>query len=54
MTRRRAAQILRRFEEWVRADEMRGCAHPDIRDDIHNGYRAARERMLTRLMKVDR
>src|SRR3546814_17611841 len=53
MIRRAAAQVLRHFEDWVRADEMRGCAHPDDRDDISNGYLAARERMLARLTKVD-
>lgn len=51
MTRRSAAQIVQHFEQWVRADEFRGASHPDIRDDIHEGYKRARERMLAHLMK---
>lgn len=52
MKRAAAAQILRHFEEWVRVDEMRGCAHPDDRDNIHEGYLARRERMIERLMEL--
>lgn len=48
-SRQSAAAILRHFEAAVRDDEMRGSRHPDDRDDIHERYLAARERMLEHL-----
>lgn len=55
MTRSRqsAAAILRHFEDAARTDEMRGSMHPDDRDDIHERYLEARERMLRHLMGAD-
>jgi len=50
MNRRSAAAIIAHFEGWVRADEFRGAAHPDVRDAIHERYLRARERMLDHLM----
>lgn len=53
MKRRSAIAVIAHFEAWVRADEFRGASHPDIRDDIHNGYLRARERMIRHLMGTD-
>lgn len=50
-SRRSAAAIVSYFDGWARADEMRGCQHPDIRDEIHNAYERARERLIQHLMK---
>ena len=49
-SRASALALLRRFENAVRTDEMRGCMHPDDRDDIHQHYRRARERMIKHLL----
>jgi len=51
MSRAAAAQVVRKFEQYVREDEFRGASHPEVRDAIHDAYRAARERMIQRLMK---
>lgn len=48
MSRRAAAQCVRRFEEAVRAHET---AHPGNWSYVHNRYREARERMIERLAK---
>lgn len=48
-SRAKAQRILREFEAAVRNDEMRGCCHPDDRDNIHQRYLVLKERMLHRL-----
>lgn len=45
-SRRSAGKIVADFEKWVRADEMRGANHPELRDWIHECYLVARERMV--------
>lgn len=49
-SRQTAAAIVRRFEEFVRADEMRGALHPDDRAEIHARYLKARARLIEALV----
>lgn len=52
MNRRSAAAVIRNFETRVRDDEIRGSMHPDVRDDIHDRYLKARERLIQHLMET--
>jgi len=42
--------LLRTFENAAREDEMRGCAHPDAREYIHQRYKVIRERTIEKLL----
>ena len=51
MTRRRAAAIVRAFDEAAQSYAFKGAAHPDDWDAITARYQSARQRLINHLMK---
>ncbi len=44
-TMKRIRNMLTRFENAARTDEIRGSLHPDIRDDVEYEYHRSRKKL---------
>ena len=42
---KRIRNMLTRFENAARTDEIRGSLHPDVRDDVADNYRRSRKKL---------